>query len=575
MRLSQLPLTTLKEVPADAEVASHKLLLRAGMIRRLASGLFTWMPLGLRVLRKVEEIVREEMDAAGAYEVLMPAVQPAELWQESERWEVYGPLLLRINDRHGREFCFGPTHEEVITDIARRELKSYKQLPVTYYQIQTKFRDEIRPRFGLMRAREFVMKDAYSFHADQESLQTTYDLMAATYQSIFTRLGLGFKSVEADSGEIGGAQSREFHVLAESGEDALAYAEGEDFAMNVELAPAAVPEGERAAASQDMRKVATPDTSTIEQVCNALAVQPEQTVKTLFVESEDDGLVALVLRGDHSLNPVKAEKLPGVKAPLTMALPDAIEAATGAPPGSVGPVGLGLPVIADFSAAHCANFVCGANETGHHLTGVNWGRDLPEPDAADLRNVQAGDLTPGGNPIAIARGIEVGHIFQLGDKYSERLGASVLNQSGKAQTMLMGCYGIGVSRIVAAAIEQNHDDNGIVWPAAIAPFQVTILALNSKKSDEVRNFADDLYAKLTDAGVEVLLDDRDTRPGIMFADADLLGIPHQIVIGDKGLGRSIVEYRQRSRSDSEEIGRDDIEGFIADTLGAAAGGASV
>jgi len=566
MRLSRLPLTTLKEVPADAEVTSHQLLLRAGMIRRLASGLFTWMPLGLRVLRKVENIVREEMNRSGAFEVLMPAVQPAELWEESGRWDRYGPLLLRIQDRHAREFCFGPTHEEVITDVARRELKSYKQLPVNYYQIQTKFRDEIRPRFGLMRAREFIMKDAYSFHLDQASLQETYDNMAATYGRIFDRLGLPSKAVEADSGEIGGAQSREFHVIADSGEDALAYSDAEEFAMNVELAPAAAPEGKRAAPSAEMQKVATPGAKTIDQVCNSLAVPPQQTLKTLFVETDDNGLVALVLRGDHSLNVVKAEKIAGVRSPLVMATPEAIVEATGAPPGSVGPVGLTTRVVADLSAAHCADFVCGANEKGQHLTGVNWGRDLPEAEAADLRNVVAGDPTPAGNPISIARGIEVGHIFQLGRKYSESMDAKVLDQDGKQQTMLMGCYGIGVSRIVAAAIEQNHDEKGIAWPDAIAPFQVSILALNAKKSDEVRNSAEDMYAKLESVGIEVLLDDRDARPGVMFAEADLLGIPHQVIIGSKGLDRGIVEYRQRKTEGSLEIALDDIADFIADQL---------
>ena len=562
MRLSKLPLTTFKEVPAEAEVSSHQLMLRAGLIRRLASGLFTWMPLGLRVLRKVEAIVREEMDKAGAFEVLMPAVQPAELWEETGRWDRYGPLLLKMQDRHSRNFCFGPTHEEVITDVARRELKSYKQLPVTYYQIQTKFRDEIRPRFGLMRAREFVMKDAYSFHLEQESLQATYDLMADTYKTIFDRLGLPHKSVEADSGEIGGAQSREFHVLADSGEDALAYADGEDFAMNVELAPATAPVGKRPQPSAEMRQVATPDSKTIDQVCEALAVKPEQTLKTLLVEGDDNKLIAFVLRGDHSLNAVKAEKIAGIKSPLTLASAEQIIAAIKTPPGFVGPVNLQLRIIADHSAAHCADFVCGANEPDQHLTGINWGRDLPEPEAADLRNVVAGDTSPGGGKIKIARGIEVGHIFQLGDKYSTSMAAKVLDRGGREQAMLMGCYGIGVSRIVAAAIEQNNDDKGIIWPAPIAPFQISILALNSKKSAEVRSSADQLYATLTGAGIEVLLDDRDARPGVMFADAELLGIPHVIVVGAKGLGNGIVEYRQRSTGDSQEIPLDEIESFI-------------
>ncbi|MBT8422067.1 MAG: proline--tRNA ligase [Gammaproteobacteria bacterium] len=564
MRLSNLPLTTFKEVPAEAEVASHQLLLRAGLIRRLASGLFTWMPIGLRALRKVEQVIREEMDRAGAHELLMPAVQPAELWEESGRWDRYGPLLLRMRDRHERDFCFGPTHEEVITDIARRELKSYKQLPVNWYQIQTKFRDEIRPRFGLMRAREFVMKDAYSFHIDQDSLQETYDRMADAYQSIFTRLGLSYKSVEADSGEIGGAQSREFHVLADSGEDALAYADNEDFAMNVELAPASAPEGERAAPAASMEKVATPAAKSIDQVCQQLAVDPRQTVKTLLVNGEDDAVIALVLRGDHALNPLKAAKLDGIAEPLTLATAEQVKAATGVSPGSVGPVNTKLRVIADLSAAHCSDFVCGANEEGYHLTGVNWGRDLPEPETADLRNVIAGDLTPAGNPIAIARGIEVGHIFQLGDKYSASMNATVLDSNGRETPMLMGCYGIGVSRIVAAAIEQNHDEKGIVWPAPLAPFAVALLALNSKKSAEVRSSADNLYETLSDAGIDVLYDDRDARPGVKFADADLLGIPHVVVVGDRGLQNGIVEYRDRASGDSSEVKIADIAKHIAE-----------
>jgi len=567
MRLSNLPLTTFKEVPAEAEVASHQLLLRAGFIRRLASGLFTWMPLGLRVLRKVEQIVREEMDKAGAHELLMPAIQPAELWEETGRWDRYGPLLLRMRDRHEREFCFGPTHEEVITDIARRELKSYKQLPVNWYQIQTKFRDEIRPRFGLMRAREFVMKDAYSFHTDEASLQETYDRMAEAYHAIFTRLGLSFKSVEADSGEIGGAQSREFHVLADSGEDGLAYADNEDFAMNVELAPAGAPPGDRAEPGADMDKVATPDAKSIDQVCQQLAVDPRQTLKTLLVVGEEDELIALVLRGDHALNPIKAAKLDGVAEPLTLATAEQVHAATGAQPGSVGPVAAKTRVIADLSAAHCSDFVCGANEDGYHLTGVNWGRDLPEPETADLRNVVAGDLTAAGNPIAIARGIEVGHIFQLGDKYSASMDATVLDSNGRETPMLMGCYGIGVSRIVAAAIEQNHDDKGIVWPAPIAPFHVAVLALNAKKSAEVRSSADKLYETLSDAGIEVLYDDRDARPGVMFADADLLGIPHVVVIGDRGLQNGIIEYRSRATGDSSEVKIADIAAHIAEQIG--------
>jgi len=572
MRLSNLPLTTFKEVPAEAEVASHQLLLRAGLIRRLASGLFTWMPLGLRVLRKVENIIREEMDQAGAQELLMPAIQPAELWEESGRWERYGPLLLKMRDRHERQFCFGPTHEEVITDVARRELKSYKQLPVNYYQIQTKFRDEIRPRFGLMRAREFLMKDAYSFHIDQSSLQTTYDLMADTYRRIFDRLGLSYKSVEADSGEIGGAQSREFHVLADSGEDALAYAENETFAMNVELAPATVPQGARPQPSADMSKLATPEARSIDQVCQQLAVDPRQTLKTLLVEGDSESasseLVALVLRGDHSLNPIKTARIEGVADPLVLASAERIAAIMGAQPGSVGPVDCKVRIIADHSAAQCADFVCGANEDGHHLIGVNWGRDLPEPETADLRNVVTGDLTPGGNPIAIARGIEVGHIFQLGDKYSTTMKATVLDSNGRQTPMLMGCYGIGVSRIVAAAIEQNHDDKGIIWPAPMAPFNVALLALNAKKSEEVRSSADKLYEMLKAGGADVLYDDRDARPGVMFADADLLGIPHVVVVGDRGLANGIVEYRDRRSNETSEVDIAEIGDYIAAKLGA-------
>ena len=568
MQLSKLPLTTFKEVPAEAEIASHQLMLRAGLIRQLASGLFTWMPIGLRVLRKVEAIVREEMDRADAMELLMPAIQPAELWQETNRWERYGPLLLRMHDRKHREFCFGPTHEEVITDIGRQELKSYKQLPVTYYQIQTKFRDELRPRFGLMRAREFVMKDAYSFHLGQDSLQTTYDQMAAAYQTIFERLGLTFKSVEADSGEIGGGQSREFHVLAESGEDALAYVEEEDFAMNMELAPAPAPAEPRPDATREMTKVATPDARSIDQLCELLAVVPQQTLKTLLVEGDDDQLVALVLRGDHSLNTVKAGKIDGVASPLTLATAERIATLKQTKSGFVGPLDLKLRVIADHSAAHCSDFICGANEEGYHLIGANWGRDLPEPETADLRNVVAGDTSPGGGKIAIARGIEVGHIFQLGDKYSESMGAKVLDQNGRQQPMLMGCYGIGVSRIVAAAIEQNHDEKGILWPDAMAPFQIALMALNSKKSAEVRSFADSLYANLQEAGIEVLYDDREIRPGVMFADADLLGIPHQIVVGERGLGNGIVEYRQRQTGDSREIELNEVLDFVTAQTGA-------
>ena len=572
MRLSTLALNTFKEVPAEAEVASHQLMLRAGLIRRLASGLFTWMPIGLRVLRKVETVVRDAMNAAGAHEVLMPTVQPAELWMESQRWDLYGPLLLKMHDRHQREFCFGPTHEEVITDVARRELKSYRQLPITYYQIQTKFRDEIRPRFGLMRAREFLMKDAYSFHLTEDSLQSTYEQMAAAYQNIFDRLELRSKSVEADSGEIGGAQSREFHVLADSGEDALAYTEADDFAMNIELAPAPAPEQPRSNPERELEKVATPGARSIDQVCEHLAVMPQQTVKTLIVEAEDGGLIALLLRGDHALNRLKAEAIDGVRKPLVLADAETIQSKLKVAPGFIGPVNLNLPMIADHSAAHCADFVCGANENDFHFAGVNWDRDLPLPPTADLRNIVAGDLSPSGHPVKIARGIEVGHIFQLGDQYSQRMDATVLDKNGKQQAMLMGCYGIGISRIVAAAIEQNHDSKGICWPTPMAPFQVVIIALNAKKSEQVRSSADSLYDKLNAAGVEVLYDDRELRPGVKFADAELLGIPHQLVIGERGLANGLVEYRQRGVDESAEHELDGIDTFIANKLqdGAAA-----
>lgn len=555
MRLSQLPLTTFKETPADAEIVSHQLMLRAGLIRRLASGLFTWMPIGLRVLRRVEQVIREEMNRAGANELLMPAVQPAELWRESGRWDRYGHLLLRMQDRHGRDFCFGPTHEEVITDIARHELKSYRQLPVNYYQIQTKFRDEIRPRFGVMRAREFVMKDAYSFHIDQDSLEETYRRMADAYSRIFARLGLRFRPVDADSGEIGGARSQEFHVLADSGEDAIAYCDVDGFAANVELAPALPPDGPRPAATADSAAVATPSVKTIDDISRFLSVEAARCLKTLIVEGTD-GPVALVLRGDHELNAIKAEKLEGVTAPLQLAAPELIEQITGCPPGFIGPVGLQIPVYADHAAAHAADFVCGANRIDEHLTGVNWGRDLPEPTAVDIRNVVAGDPSPGGGRLAIARGVEVGHIFQLGDKYSRSMDATVLDNDGREVHMQMGCYGIGVTRIVAAAIEQNHDEHGIIWPEPMSPFGVAILILNPKKAPDVVTAAETLCAKLEARGIDVLLDDRDARPGVKFADADLLGIPHRVVIGKRGLDAGVVEYRRRGTGDEAQIAVD-------------------
>ena len=566
MRLSNLPVTTLKEVPADAEVISHQLMLRAGLIRKLSSGLFTWMPLGLKVLRKVEQLVREEMDRAGALEILMPAIQPAELWEETGRWNKYGSLLLRINDRHGRDFCFGPTHEEVVTDVARKDLRSYKQLPVTYYQIQTKFRDEIRPRFGLMRAREFIMKDAYSFHADTESLQQTYDSMAKAYTNILTRIGLHFRPVDAAGGEIGGSKSCEFHVLADSGEDGIAYCDNDSFAMNVELAPTLPPEGARAAATEAMTTVSTPGVRTIDGIAGFLKIHPSQCLKTLLVEAEDDGLIALIVRGDHELNPLKAEQIDGVKTPLTMASSEQILAATGIGPGFAGPVGLNLPVWVDHSAAFVSDFVCGANASDEHLTGVNWGRDLPEPNTADLRNVQAGDRSPGGGTIAIARGIEVGHIFQLGDQYSKSMNLNVLDQNGKALTPLMGCYGIGVSRLVAAAIEQNNDENGIIWPVAISPFPVTILGLSYARSQAVKDAVDNLAVALSKLGIEALIDDRDARPGVKFADSDLMGIPHRLVIGERGLKEGKIEYRHRQASEAEEVELTNALAFIQEKL---------
>jgi prolyl-tRNA synthetase len=567
MRLSRFPLSTLKETPADAEVISHQLMMRAGMLRKQAAGLYSWLPLGLRVLRKVEAIVREEMDRAGALELLMPAIQPAELWQESGRWDKYGPELLRLHDRHQREFCVGPTHEEIITDIARRELRSYKQLPVNYYQIQTKFRDEIRPRFGIMRAREFLMKDAYSFHTDQPSLETTYQLMYATYSRIFTRTGLEFRAVRADSGAIGGSVSQEFHVLADSGEDAIAFSSDGDFAGNVETIPVSAPAGERPAATIALESVETPGQHSIEDVCAFLNAAPGQCVKTLLVQGAESDVVALVLRGDHELNAIKAEQHPAVQSPLSFASDAQIQKATGCPVGSLGPLGLTIPVIVDFAAAGLADFVCGANEDGKHLRGVNWGRDLPEPETADLRNAVDGDPSPDGNgTLTIARGIEVGHIFQLGTRYSEAMKATVLDEQGKEVPMVMGCYGIGVSRIVAAAIEQNHDDRGIIWPTAIAPFQVALLPMNMKKSQRVRAATEALYTELQAAGLEVLLDDRPVRPGVMFSDMELIGIPHRVVVGEKNLDAGLLEYKARQDQDSQNVPQAEIVAFLRGKL---------
>ncbi|MBW2942356.1 proline--tRNA ligase [Zhongshania aquimaris] len=572
MRASQFLIATQKETPADAEVISHQLMLRAGMIRKLATGLYTWLPMGLRVLRKVENIVREEMDRGGAMEVMMPVVQPAELWEESGRWEQYGAELLRIGDRHNRSFCLGPTHEEVITDLIRNEIKSYKQLPANFYQIQTKFRDEIRPRFGVMRSREFIMKDAYSFHNDQESLQATYDEMHATYTRIFTRLGLDFRPVIADTGSIGGSGSHEFHVLASSGEDDIAFSDTSDYAANVEMAEALAPAGARPAPNSTLEKIATPGAHTIDEVSALLKVAAAQILKTLIVYSDADengkqDLIALVVRGDHNLNEIKAEKIAGVASPLTFASEEDIQAKLNCKPGSIGPVGLSIRIIADRSAAHSADFICGANEDGFHLSGTNWDRDTSFTETADLRDVVEGDPSPDGQgSLLIKRGIEVGHIFQLGSKYSEAMKATVLNENGKEQTMIMGCYGIGVTRVVASAIEQNHDEKGIIWPASIAPFEVAIVPLNIQKSERVREHAEHLYATLRGLGYDVLLDDRNERPGVKFADMELMGIPHRIVIGDRGLDNGMLEYKNRSASDNEDIAIDDVVDFIQQQL---------
>ncbi|WP_020561980.1 proline--tRNA ligase [Methylosarcina fibrata] len=569
MRTSQFPLNTVKETPGDAVIVSHQLMIRAGLIRKLAAGLYTWLPLGIRVLRKVEKITREEMDRAGALEVLMPALQPAELWQETGRWEQYGPELARLKDRHDRDFCLGPTHEEIITDLARNEIKSYKQLPITYYQIQTKFRDEIRPRFGVMRSREFIMKDAYSFHLDQESLRETYEVMYRTYTNIFNRFGLKFRAVIADSGSIGGAVSHEFHVLADSGEDAIAFSTGSDYAANIEKAEAVAPTGSRAAPGQEMKLVDTPEQHSIEDVSRFFNVDSSQCLKTLIVKGEEDSLVALLLRGDHELNEIKAAKIEGVLSPLAFAGDQEVQAACGCKPGSIGPVGLKIRIIADRSVALMSDFVCGANQDGKHYVGVNWERDLPFPaETADLRTVVAGDPSPDGQgELTIARGIEVGHIFQLGIKYSGSMKASIINEAGKNQTMIMGCYGIGISRVVAAAIEQNHDERGIVWPESIAPFQVAICPMNLHKSERLKQAAEKLYQDLQDAGFEVLFDDRKVRPGFMFADMELIGIPHCIVISDRGLDAGTLEYKARTAKENLEIPMGGVIGFLKEKLG--------
>jgi prolyl-tRNA synthetase len=572
MRASRFLLATLRETPADAEVISHQLMLRAGMIRKVATGLYNWLPLGNRVLKKVENIIREEMSRAQALEVLMPVTQPAELWEESGRYVQYGPELLRFKDRHDRNFVLGPTHEEVITDLARNELQSYKQLPVNFYQIQTKFRDEIRPRFGVMRSREFIMKDAYSFHVDQASLQETYDVMYDTYNRIFTRLGLDFRPVQADTGSIGGTGSHEFHVLAASGEDDIAFSDSSDYAANVEMAEALLPAAPRPAATAALAMVDTPNVHTIDEVSAFLGVAAATTVKTLIVRGRADekgayGLVALVLRGDHELNEIKAEKQALVGAPLTLASEAEIIAAIGCKPGSIGPQGLKIPVLVDRAASVLADFVAGANVDGKHATGVNWERDAAITAIADIRNVVTGDPSPDGKgAIVIKRGIEVGHIFQLGKKYSEALKCQVLGEDGKPLIVTMGCYGIGVTRVVASAIEQNYDDKGIIWPDSIAPFQIALVPMNWAKSIRIQEESQKLYDELTAAGYDVFMDDRNERPGVKFADMELIGIPHRIVVGEKGLDAGTLEYKHRRDESSRDIARTGLMAFLADNV---------
>ncbi len=557
MKVSTFHLVTTRETPAEAEIVSHQLMLRAGMIRKLTSGIYTWTPLGLRVLRKVEAIVRAELDKAGYQEMLMPAVQPAELWQETGRWEKFGGQLLKIKDRAGRDYCFGPTHEEVMTDFVRNEIRSHKQLPITFYQIQTKFRDEIRPRFGVMRAREFLMKDAYSFHIDHASMDDTYWEMYDVYSRIFSRTGLRFRSVEADSGAIGGNKSHEFHVLADSGEDQIAFSDQSDYASNVEMTAVAKLDGHSAEPSESLRTVDTPDAHTIDELVNAYGIGVKNTIKTLIVHASQDhdaDFVALLVRGDRTLNPLKAEKLPQVASPLLFASDQDIRDTIGAGPGSLGPVGLSLPIIADNEVALMSDFAAGANTEDKHFFGINWGRDLDVPPTADLRTAVEGDNSPDGQGVLhMARGIEVGHIFQLGTAYAESMNAVVLGEDGKSHVMHMGCYGIGVSRIVAAAIEQNHDERGICWPEPIAPFQLALLPMNAKKSHRVRDAAEKLYTQLLDAGVEVLYDDRNLRPGVMFNDMELIGIPHRVVIGERGLDSGKLEYRYRKDTENSEI----------------------
>ncbi len=558
MRASLYPLATLRDTPNDAEVISHQLMLRAGMIRKLATGLYTWLPTGLRVLRKVERIIRAEMDASGALELLMPVTQPAELWQESQRYQAYGPELLRFQDRHQRPFVLGPTHEEVITDLARRELHSYRQLPVNFYQIQTKFRDEVRPRFGVMRSREFIMKDAYSFHLDQASLESTYAEMYAAYTRIFTRLGLNFRPVQADTGSIGGQGSHECHVLAQSGEDVIAYAENSDYAANIEMAEALAP-SRTPPSTTPMCTLATGQAHSIDELCALLGLPAERMLKILIVHGRPDAtgaqpLVALLLRGDHELNTIKAEKIAAIAQPLTFASAEEIHAATGLQTGTLGPVGLPLRIIADRAADALDDFICGSNQAEQHLQHVHWQRDLPRAEVADLRNVVAGDPSPdGGGRLQLCRGIEVGHIFQLGQKYSAALAASVLAEDGRPLTLTMGCYGIGVTRVVAAAIEQNHDAQGIVWPDSMAPFHIALIALNWHKSPRIQEAALQLYRQLQDAGFDVLLDDRNERPGVKFADSELLGIPHRLVLAEKGLDAGSIEYKRRRDGFADEL----------------------
>ena len=569
MKTSNLLLATTRETPADAVIVSHKLMLRAGLVRPLAGGLYNWLPLGIRVLRKVENIIRQEMDAVMAQEVLMPVVQPMELWEESGRADDYGAELLRIKDRHGRDFALGPTHEEIITDLVRKEIRSYKQLPINFYQIQTKFRDEIRPRFGVMRSREFIMKDAYSFHMDKECLENTYQVMFEAYNKIFTRLGLDFRAVQADTGSIGGDRSHEFHVLADSGEDAIAFSSDSDFAANIELAEAIVPRSERASPAEELQKIATPNAHSIEEVSKLLRIKQKKAVKTLLVKgaTEESPVVALILRGDHVLNEIKAEKLDLVASPFEMATDKEVLSAVGCKVGSIGPVNLTIPVIVDRTAFNCSDFVCGANEDGFHFTGVNWGRDAQETLVADIRNVVKGDPSPcGKGKIQIRRGIEVGHIFQLGNKYSTALNATVLNENSRAQVLEMGCYGMGVTRIVAATIEQNNDAKGIVWPESIAPFQVCIVPIQMHKSPRTEEAVMKMYSQLLAMGVEVLLDDRKERPGVMFNDMELIGIPHRIVIGERGLDKGQIEYKHRRDEKSQDIAADEFMDFLKEKL---------